>query len=244
VTSLLAVYLREMLILRRRLLRQLLAMSVSPLLYVLTFGLALGGSVVVDGRSYLEFLIPGLAAMSSMTQAFAIAGEINVARFYLHVFEEFQAAPVSRWSFVLGETLAGVTRALLAIAVVVLLGLAFGVRLQYGLAFWGAVLLNSLAFASLAVGMAMLVKTHADQALLTNFIITPMAFLGGTFFPLEALPSWARTILSFLPLSHASKAARDGAFALPTSFFPYLCLFGAAVSFFILAVWAVGKARD
>jgi ABC-type multidrug transport system permease subunit len=242
--ALTAVYFREILILKRRLGRQILAMGVSPLLYVLTFGLALGGSVRVDGRSYLEFLIPGLAAMSSMTQAFAMAGEINVARFYLHVFEEFQAAPIPRFAFVLGETLAGLTRALLAIVIVLSLGLLFGVRLNYGVAFWAALALNAVAFASLAVAMAMLVKTHADQALLNNFIITPMAFLGGTFFPLETLPAWARTALGLLPLSHASKAARTTAFGLETPAMSYVFLSLSAVAFLLLATWAVSKARD
>jgi ABC-type multidrug transport system permease subunit len=242
--AMMAVYLREMLILRRRLGRLILAMSVSPLLYVLTFGLALGGSVQVAGRDYLEFLIPGLAAMSSMTQAFAMAGEINVARFYLHVFEEFQAAPIPRISFVLGETLAGLTRALLAISIVLILGLVFGVRLNYGLAFWGALALNAVSFASLAVAMAMLVKTHADQALLNNFIITPMAFLGGTFFPLESLPNWARSILNLLTLSHASRAARNGAFDLSVALHSYVYLGLAAFGFMLLAIWAVSKARD
>ncbi|MDR2368337.1 MAG: ABC transporter permease [Deltaproteobacteria bacterium] len=243
-TALLAVYLREMLILRRRLGRQILAMGVSPLLYVLTFGLALGGSVQVAGRGYLEFLIPGLAAMSSMTQAFAMAGEINVARFYLRVFEEFQAAPIPRISYVLGETLAGLTRAMLAIAIVLALGYLFGVRLYYGPAFWAALALNAFAFASLAVAMAMLVKTHADQALLNNFIITPMAFLGGTFFPLESLPGWARGALNLLPLSHASKAARNAAFGLGTPLHSYAYLALAGLAFLLLAIWAVSKARD
>jgi ABC-type multidrug transport system permease subunit len=242
--ALLAVYLREMLILRRRLGRQAMAMSVSPLLYVLTFGLALGGSVQVDGRSYLEFLIPGLAAMSSMTQSFAMAGEINVARFYLHVFEEFQAAPIPRISYVLGETLAGLTRAFLSIAIVLCLGFLFGVRLSYSPAFWLALFLNALAFASLAVAMAMVVKTHADQALLNNFIITPMAFLGGTFFPLEKLPTWAGTALSLLPLSHASKAARNAAFGLETPLSSYFFLALTAAVFMLLAIWSVTKARD
>jgi ABC-type multidrug transport system permease subunit len=242
--ALLAVYLREMLILRRRLGRQALAMSVSPLLYVLTFGLALGGAVQVNDRTYLEFLIPGLAAMSSMTQAFAMAGEINVARFYLHVFEEFQAAPIPRISYVLGETLAGLTRALMAILIVLALGAVFGIRLHYGPAFWAALILNAVAFASLAVALAMLVKTHADQALLNNFIITPMAFLGGTFFPLESLPAWARTALGLLPLSHASKAARNAAFGLETPAAAYVYLALAALAFSLLAVWAVSKARD
>ena len=124
-------------------------------------------------------------------QAFAIASDINIARFYWHVFEEFQAAPISKTAYVTGEVMAGMTRALLSVGVIMVIGLVFGVDLQYSLAFLTGVLLNSFVFASLAVGLAMVVKSHADQGLLTSFVITPMAFLGGTFFPLDRLPSWA-----------------------------------------------------
>ena len=239
-----AVYLREILILKHRILRQAASMAVTPLLYVLTFGCALGSAFQADGRSYLEFLIPGLAAMASMTQSFAIATEINVARFYFYAFEEFQAAPVSRVSYVLGETLAGVTRALLAVLIVLLTALLFGVRLRFGPAFWGAFFLNSFAFAALACSLAMLVKSHADQTLLTSFIITPMGFLGGTFFPLESLPGWAQAALSLLPLSHASGAMRSAAFGEPAGFFPFAILGAFSLVFFILAVLTVGKARN
>jgi Nod factor-specific ABC transporter NodJ protein len=239
-----AVYLREILILRRRLGRQAASMAVSPLLYVLTFGVALGSTIQVGGVSYLEFLIPGLVAMASMTQSFAIATEINVARFYFHAFEEFQAAPVGKVAYVLGETLAGVTKALLSIIIVLIIGAIFGVRLHYGPLFWLAVLLNSLAFASLAVAMAMVVKSHADQTLLTSFIITPMGFLGGTFFPLESLPSWARGILALVPLSHASGAIRADALGQPVAATPFIVLFAFFLAFFTLAVLMVGKARD
>jgi ABC-type multidrug transport system permease subunit len=238
-----AIYLREMRILRHKFKRQLASMSVSPLLYMLTFGCALAGSVKLEGQSYLAFLIPGLVAMASMTQSFAIATEINVARFYFHAFEEFQASPVGRFSFVLGETLAGLTRALISIAVVLILGFLFGVRLHLGFFFWLAVFLNGFAFASLAVAMAMVVKSHADQGLLSNFIITPMAFLGGTFFPLDTLPKWAQYILNFLPLSHASKAIRADAFGQAPELFPFLVLGCAAIAFMILAVLCVSKAR-
>jgi ABC-type multidrug transport system permease subunit len=182
--------------------------------------------------------------MASMTQAFAIAGEINVARFYLHVFEEFQAAPIPRWAFVLGESLAGATRAGLAIAVTLSLGALFGVRLHYGPGFWLALALSAVGFAALAVAAAMVVKSHADQALLNNFIITPMAFLGGTFFPLESLPAWAGRPLGLLPLSHAARAARASAWGQTPDPFAYAVLAGAAVAFLLLAVAAVSRARD
>ena len=63
--SMLAVYQRELLILRKRFFRQLASMSVSPLLYLLAFGLGMGRDVKVDGHPYLEFLIPGLVARTA-----------------------------------------------------------------------------------------------------------------------------------------------------------------------------------
>jgi len=240
-----AVYLREILILKRRFKRQILSMSVSPLLYLIAFGYAMGDAARFDGHTYMEFLIPGLVAMSSMTQAFAIGTDINVARFYWHIFEEFQAAPISNAAYVAGEVLAGMTRALLSVAVIIVLGMLFDVMLNYyNPLFWLAVGLNSFLFASLAVGLAMLVKSHADQSLLTSFVITPMAFLGGTFFPVDRLPVWAAKIIFLLPLTHASKAIRQTAFGASPGCFSYLLLTAIGIILFLLALKCVGQARD
>lgn len=239
-----AIYYREMLILRRRLSRQISSWSVSPLLYLIAFGYAMGKDIAISGHSYIEFLIPGLAAMSSMTQAFAIGSEINIARFYWHIFEEFQAAPISNIAYVFGEVLAGMTRALLAGVVIIVLGALFGVFLSYNFFFWLFYLLNSFFFSSLAVGLAMRVRSHADQAMMTNFIITPMAFLGGTFFPIEHLPGWAQKLLVFLPLTHTADAVRTASFGgMPdsSSFFILFCIGGGA---FFFAIISVNKARD
>jgi len=90
----------------------------------------------------------------------------------------------------------------------------------------------------------MLVKSHGDQALLTNFIITPMAFLGGTFFPVENLPFWAQKLLNLLPLTHASHAIRDASYGKMPDIFPYLLLSGIGVIFFIAGVFCVNKAKS
>ena len=116
-----AIYLRELFIVRRRLLKLLLSWAVQPALYLIAFGYALGRHVQIEGHTYLEFLLPGLVAMSSMNQAYRIAREINFARFYWHIFEEFQVAPISNAAFVLGEVLAGMTRALMAVGVILIL---------------------------------------------------------------------------------------------------------------------------
>ncbi len=239
-----AVYFREMLILRRRLSRLIGSWSVSPLLYLVAFGYAMGKSVTLQGHTYMEFLLPGLVAMSSMTQAFAIGSEINIARFYWHIFEEFQAAPVSNAAYVLGEVLAGMTRALLAGTVIMMLGALFGTILFFNAYLLLAFMLNSLVFASLAVGLAMLVKSHADQAMMTSFIITPMAFLGGTFFPVEHLPGWAQKILYLLPLTHAADAIRTASFGAVPLISDYLILAAAGAAAFVFAILTVNRARD
>jgi ABC-type multidrug transport system permease subunit len=239
-----AIYQRELLILRKRFFRQLASMSVSPLLYFVAFGFGMGRGVMISGHSYLEFLVPGLVAMNSMMQAFAIGSEINISRFYWHIFEEFQAAPVRNISYVAGEVLAGITRALFSVVLILAIAALSGVVLSYGLYFWLAVTLNSFIFASLAVGLAMLVKSHADQALLTNFFITPMAFLGGTFFPIDRMPEWLQHILIVLPLSHASKAIRAAAFGDPPPFPSYLLLAALGAALFVLAFRCVNSARE
>lgn len=239
-----AVYYRELLILKRRFFRQVASMAVAPLLYLIAFGMGMGSHVVIDGRSYLEFLVPGLIAMTSMTQAFSIASEINVARFYWRIFEEFQAAPIRNMAYVTGEIAAGITRALLAVLIIVLLGFLFGVRLSYNVFFWLGVVLNSFVFASLAVCLAMLVKAHGDQVLLTNFIITPMAFLGGTFFPMDRMPPWVQQGLQFLPITHAAKGIRAASFGALPGIEDYLILAVVGLTFFGLAFHCVNRARD
>ncbi len=240
----LAVYYREILILKRKFFKQIASMAVNPLLYLIAFGFAMGRNASYEGRTYQEFLIPGLVAMVSMTQSFAIASEINIARFYWRIFEEFQSAPLSNLSFVAGEVLAGVTRAVIAVLVILIIALVFGVALSYGLMFWLAVLLNAVLFSGVAVCMAMLVQSHGDQVLLTNFVITPMAFLGGTFFPLGHMPIWVQKALSALPLTHAAAAIRASSFGAAPEPYSYVVLLILGALSFLGAFLCVDKARD
>lgn len=239
-----AVYQRELLILKKKFFRQMASMSVGPLLYLIAFGLGMGRDIKVGGRSYLEFLIPGLVAMNSMIQAFAIASEINIARFYWRIFEEFQAAPIRNIAYVTGEVLAGITRAFLSVGIIIVIGFLSGIVLSYNPLFWLSVFLNGFFFASLAVCLALVVRSHADQALLTNFFITPMAFLGGTFFPLDRMPPWVQTVLHFLPLTHAAKAIRSAAFGEGAEIFSLLLLAAMGVAMFVLAFLCVNRAKE
>ncbi len=238
------VFLRELLIIRKRFFKMLISFSVTPLLYIIAFGWGLGQHMTVEGVSYMTFLIPGLIAMSSMTRSFAISSEINIARFYWHIFEEFQAAPVSNPAIAVGEVLGGILRGFFATFIICLFAFAAGVRLHLTPVFFLSILANTFTFSSLALITSMLVRSHADQSMLNNFIITPMSFLCGTVFSLNALPGWAQFLIQWLPLSPATRAIRSAALGWPV---PWGAL-GATVLyggvFFFVGVLAIRRAKE
>jgi ABC-type multidrug transport system permease subunit len=224
-----SVFWREMVILRRRLRRTLASYAMSPVLFLVAFGWGMGRGVNVEGVDYLTFMIPGLLALASMSQSFTIAVDLNVARFYWKTFEELQTAPVSDFAISLGEVLAGMVRGLLAGTVILLLAKLSGVAISYSWLLLLSVLLNTFLFASAGVMASMVVRSHADQSSLTTFIIVPMSFLCGTFFPLDHLPQWAACIIKVLPLTPASQCIRAAALDKP---FPW-------ISLLMLILWAL-----
>jgi ABC-2 type transport system permease protein len=71
-----------------------------------------------------------------------------------------------------------------------------------------------------------------------------MAFLGGTFFPVEHLPGWAQKILYLLPLTHAADAIRTAAFGGVPQLSDYFLLAGIGGATIVFAILAVNRARD
>ena len=79
---------------RRDWLQITLSSLVAPLLYILTFGLGLGQALAVDGRAYLDFLLPGVVALTTMNSSFnAIGMSLNVQRLYEHSFDNIMISP-------------------------------------------------------------------------------------------------------------------------------------------------------
>jgi ABC-type multidrug transport system permease subunit len=197
--------------------------------------------VTVEGVPYLSYLLPGLIAMSSLMQSYGIAQELNIARFYFHVFDEFLIAPVPPLQVVLGEVLYGAFRGLLSAALILLLALPFGVGFAPTPGLLAALFLHAFMFAALGVALAMLVQDHAGQAAVTNFVVTPMIFLGGTFFPVERLPSLFKALVALLPLSHSVRAIRDASLGRGVDPGRLVLLALFAVAFFGLALWSVRR---
>lgn len=239
-----AVLYRELKIYARRWPKHAASYAMSPFLFLLVFGWGVGRHVEIEGMTYLAFMLPGLATMSSMTQSYGMATEINIARFYWRVFEEFQMAPAPAWQIALGEALYGTMRGLIAAVVVYLMGTAFGVSPHMTVAAAALYALHAFTFASAAVVAAMVVRSHADQGHINTFFIVPMSFLCGTFFPLDRLPHWAKTIAMALPLTHSNIAIRAALAGADAPAASLAAMFVFAAAFFGLAVWCVGRATS
>jgi Nod factor-specific ABC transporter NodJ protein len=207
----LPIFYRELLLFRRRLLRLGYVVSAlfSPMLYLLAFGLGLGKRVDIAGGSYLDYLLPGLIAMTSMTNSYNwIATSMTVGRLHFRTFQVYIQAPVTAADIVVGQILAGMVRGLFASIILLGLGLFLGSGLYFSPMFILALFLNCLVFAAFGVIVGMKSRSHEDTATFTNFFIMPMAFFCGTFFPVDEMPGLLRNIIAVLPLTHTNRLLR------------------------------------
>jgi len=208
------IFLREMLLFRKRLLRlgYLFSAMLVPIIYLIAFGLGLGRSVQLQGSSYLTFLIPGLVAMSSMNNSYTwVASSLNLNRLYFKGFQIFIQAPISPSAIMVGEVLAGMVKGLFASLLIIIVGFLTPSGFSVTPLFVITLLLNCFLFANLGVVTGMLAKSHEDTATYSNFFIMPMAFFSGTFFPLDKVPAFIKPIIYILPLTHANIVIRKAA---------------------------------
>lgn len=205
------IFLREILIFKRRLLRLgfVLSTMLTPLLYLLVFGVGLGKRVVLAEGAYLDFLMPGLIAVTSMINSYTwIANGITVSRLFFRNFQVYLQAPVSAAAIMWGQVISGMTRGLVASLILIGCGYLVGSKLSLSVLFVLAVLLNCFVAAAFGLIVGLLSRSHDDAASVTNFFIMPMAFFSGTFFPLDEMPWLMQKFILILPLTHVNHLLR------------------------------------
>jgi Nod factor-specific ABC transporter NodJ protein len=205
------IFLREMLLFRRKLLKigYLFSAMVVPIIYLVTFGLGLGRNVQIQGMDYLTYLIPGLVAMSSMNNSYTwVASALNLNRLYFKTFQVFIQSPVKPSAIMIGEVLAGMVKGLFASGLIIIVGFVTARDLAITPIFVVTLLLNCFLFASLGVVTGMITKSHEDTATYNNFFILPMAFFSGTFFPVDRMPDLLRALVYVFPLTHTNIVIR------------------------------------
>ncbi|MDG3085106.1 ABC transporter permease [Vibrio hannami] len=212
------IYYRECTVLRKKLVRVVLAAAVPPFLYLMAFGYGVGKGTSVEGIDYLTFLLPGLLAMSSMNHSYNIATEINISRFYLKIFEEYLLSPNQRWQIVLGEVAYGVTKGMIPVVVVSVYSVICGISLHFGIQFLLALVLHLIAFALIGLIVSLKMKNHRDQATMNSFVITPMMFLSGTFFPVDQMPVFIQWLAKLSPLTYSADLIRSSLLDAPYNY--------------------------
>jgi len=230
-------------VLRRHWLRTLATSLVTPLLYLVAFGYGLGSGISFEGHSYLEFIIPGIIALTAMTISFSGAGsKLNVDRLFYRSFDECLMSPISLFSLAMGKTLIGVVRGLISSTAMLLVGFAISPTLIISPLFVIVLVLSCFVFAFFGVLVAFLAKSHQDMSTFSSLVLLPMTFLSGTFFSLNQIPEALKVVLYLLPLTHSSQCLRAATLGQP---FPWLCLLallGFGLFFFSASMMALKRA--
>lgn len=185
-----------------------LSAMISPLLYLIVFGM--GIKTTSHGEPYINFLIPGLIAMSTMTGSFgAVAQNMSVQRLYEKALDQIMVSPTPLWQFITGQIIGGSLRGIYSAAMILILTFP----LKTGLVWNGwsllVMFLNGTVFATIALTLSFMAKSYTDAPRYTSFIIVPMSFLCNTFFSTDNMPNGFRQFVSVLPLSKASEMLRS-----------------------------------
>jgi len=102
------IFWKDMLLIRKKPWKFLASSMVTPILYLVTFGWGLGRGMSMAGGTYLDFVLPGLLALSAMNNSFGpVSTSVNVSKLYTKTIEEVLVSPVGPWSIALGRALSG-----------------------------------------------------------------------------------------------------------------------------------------
>ncbi|SHJ75739.1 ABC-2 type transporter [Dethiosulfatibacter aminovorans DSM 17477] len=183
---------------------------ISPMLYLIVFGWGLGDGMQVEGQDYLTFVIPGIVAMTTMVVSYNnLANNINISRIYEKTFESFMVAPIKMHVYALAKILGGALRGMYSGALIILIVSVFGTKLAVTPYFIFVMFLNCMVFSSIGFTVGLIINSHMEMSKFSNFVITPMSFLCGTFFSLGKMPMIVKGLIMVLPLTHTSIALRS-----------------------------------
>ncbi len=182
-----------------------------PLLFMIALGFGFGSIYEkAGGGNYLEFLVPGIIAMSILFTAVFSGIEIIWDRKF-GFLKETLVAPVSRFEIMVGRSLGGATVAVFQGILVLIISFFIGFRIENYAMILLAILfmfMIALLFTALGTAIASSMEDMQGFQLIMNFLIMPIFFLSGSLFPLNELPNFLQKITYFNPLSYGIDGLR------------------------------------
>jgi ABC-2 type transport system permease protein len=186
--------------------------TVTATLYFVIFGSIFGRRVgLVDGYGYMQFIAPGLIMMTVITNSYGnVVSSFFGAKFGKHL-EELLVSPLPNWLILLGYVVGGMLRGLLVGLVVTVVALFFTrLAVQHVMAVLSAVLLTSLVFSLGGFLNALFAKNFDQISWFPTFVLQPLTYLGGVFYSITMLPSWAQVVSHVNPILYMVSAFRYG----------------------------------
>ena len=197
-----AIYRFEMARTRRTLMQSIISPVLSTTLYFVVFGAAIGSRITeVDGISYGAFIVPGLIMLSLLTQSIANASfGIYFPKFTGTIYE-LLSAPISYREIVLSYVGAAATKSIiLGLIILATAGLFVPLRIDHPVWMLMFLLLTAVTFSLLGFIIGIWADGFEKLQLVPLLIITPLTFLGGSFYSIEMLPPFWQTVSLFNPV--------------------------------------------
>lgn len=190
----------------------LLPSAITMSLYYLIFGNLIGSRIgEMGGRSYMEFVVPGLIMMAIVTNSYSnVVSSFFGAKFNNSV-EELLVSPVPNYIILWGYIIGGVSRGILVAVIVTSVSLFFTSLDIYNLPIVVAVVtLTSILFALCGFINAVYANSFDDISIVPTFVLTPLTYLGGVFYSLDLLPEFWANVSRANPLVYVVNAFRYG----------------------------------
>ncbi|MEM7087935.1 MAG: ABC transporter permease [Pseudomonadota bacterium] len=201
-TAIAAIYRFEMARFFRTLAQSFLSPVLSTSLYFLVFGTAIGSRIQeIEGVSYGAFIVPGLILLSVVTLAISNASFGIYFPKFLGTIYELLSAPVTFIEIVIGYVGAAATKSLFVGLVILITATFFvDIRVEHPLAMAAFLVLTCLSFSLLGFIIGIWASNFEQMSLVPQLVVTPLIFLGGTFYSVSMLPPLWQTITLFNPV--------------------------------------------
>jgi ABC-2 type transport system permease protein len=211
-----AIYVYEMSRTRRTLLQSIVSPVISTALYFVVFGAAIGSRISqIDGVSYGAFIVPGLIMLMLLTQSVMNASfGIYFPRFVGTIYEVL-SAPVSPLEIVVGYVGAASAKSIvLGLIILATSWLFVPIQIDHPVWMVAFLVLTAVSFSLFGFILGLWADSFEKLQAVPLLIITPLTFLGGTFYSTSVLPPFWRTITLFNPLLYLISGFRWSFFGL------------------------------
>ncbi|MGM0521872.1 MAG: ABC transporter permease [Pseudomonadota bacterium] len=190
----------------------LLPPSITMAMYFIIFGNLIGSRIgVMDGFSYMDFIVPGLIMMAVITNSYSNVASSFFSNKFQRSIEEMMVSPMPNWVILSGFVLGGMARGLGVGLIVTVVSLFFTrLSMEHPLLTVLVVVLTSALFSVGGFINALLANKFDDISIVPTFILTPLTYLGGVFYSISMLPDFWQGVSMLNPILYMVNVFRYG----------------------------------